>query len=342
MRVGFDGAVLAAGSPTGVGLSFLWTLEQYVLRSDHDAVVVVPPGTEIPRPLARLEEEHERLQLVESPAVSGFVRRQLRLPILVKRLRLDLWHSPVTAVPPRCPVPVVATIHDLPWRAATSLSEGPYRRARAAIRVASRAATRILVPSEHTARDVRSGAPRCADRVQVCPLGVPPTEPRTSEPLGPFVVLGDDRPRKNLVRVRAAHGAAKELDPSVPDLLELGPHRRYVDEGEKDQHLRAATSLVHVTLHDGFGLPLLEAFARGVPVLCSDRASIPEVVGDAALLVDPTDLVAIRDGLLRMFRDRDLRARLTEAGLQRCLEFSLERVADTWIGIHRELAGGSR
>ena len=81
------------------------------------------------------------------------------------------------------------------------------------------------------------------------------------------------------------------------------------------------------SLYEGFGLPVLEAMARGVPVACSNAASLPEVAGDAALLFDPRSERAIADAIGRLLGDEPLRARLTELGLARAHEFTWERTA---------------
>ena len=88
-----------------------------------------------------------------------------------------------------------------------------------------------------------------------------------------------------------------------------------------------ADVFVYPSLYEGFGLPVLEAMARGVPVACSDASSLPEVAGDAALLFDPRDQRAIAEALTRLLEDPALRERLRAAGLARAREFSWERAA---------------
>jgi glycosyltransferase involved in cell wall biosynthesis len=93
----------------------------------------------------------------------------------------------------------------------------------------------------------------------------------------------------------------------------------------------AADGLAYPSLYEGFGLPVLEAMAHGTPVLTSDRSSLPEVAGEAALLVDPTDQAAISAGLLRLVGDRALRARLAAAGPRRAGRFTWPATAAaTW------------
>jgi glycosyltransferase involved in cell wall biosynthesis len=102
----------------------------------------------------------------------------------------------------------------------------------------------------------------------------------------------------------------------------------------------AAACVIFPSLHEGFGLPVLEAMARGVPVACSDRSSLPEVAGDAALLFDPEDVEAIRAALERLLSDPKLRGHLSKAGRERAAEFTWRRTAElTAASYERALAG---
>jgi len=96
----------------------------------------------------------------------------------------------------------------------------------------------------------------------------------------------------------------------------------YVSDEEKAALLTGATALAYPSLYEGFGFPVLEAFAAGLPVLTSIVSSLPEVAGDAALLVDPYDDAAIATGLRRLFADSSLRERLASAGLARVKGFT--------------------
>ncbi|MHC4813036.1 MAG: glycosyltransferase family 4 protein [Planctomycetota bacterium] len=334
-RVVFDGSVLAAGPVTGVARSFLTTLAAYGQLDrqpgDLDPVLLVPAGVKMP--------DMAGVRLESGPV--GAFRKQLRLPGLLRELDADVFHSPVAALPLRARCPMVATIHDLPWYASEPLHEpGCGWRHRLAVRVAARRAAAIVVPSRATALDVLR---ECPDKRQagVCiiPHGVaPPSEPAPPAHLdGPFLVLGDDRPRKNLARVKQAHAQARTIEPSLPDLEIHGPVHGYVTEAEKAKLLRSCRALLHLSLFEGFGLPVLEAFGHGLPVLCSNRASLPEVAGDAALAVDPTDIEAMANAIVRIHRDEELRTRLRARGLERARVLTPVSSAAGWRHLHREL-----
>ena len=334
-QVVFDGSVLAAGPPTGVARSFLTTLAAYgrlaQKAGDPEPVLLVPAGTAAPNMAG--------VQVQLGPV--GAVRKQLRLPGLLRELGAGVFHSPVTALPVRARCPMVATIHDLPWHAREVLQEpGCGWRHRLAVRVATRRAAAIVVPSRATALDVLREC-REHGHAQVCVIrhGVAlPSEPAPPEQLnGPFLVLGDDRPRKNLARVKEAHAQARVIEPDLPDLEIHGPVHGYVTEAEKSKLLRSCRALLHLSLFEGFGLPVLEAFGHGLPVLCSDRGSLPEVTDGAALAVDPTNVAAMARAMVRIHRNQELRAALRAKGLRRAAALTPETSATGWRSLHEEV-----
>jgi alpha-1,3-rhamnosyl/mannosyltransferase len=100
-----------------------------------------------------------------------------------------------------------------------------------------------------------------------------------------------------------------------------------------------ADAFVFPSLYEGFGLPVLEAMARGVPVACSDRSSLPEVAGDAALLFDPEDVGAMTVVLSRLLDDGALRSRLSAAGVARAASFTWARTAELTVASYRRALG---
>jgi alpha-1,3-rhamnosyl/mannosyltransferase len=100
-----------------------------------------------------------------------------------------------------------------------------------------------------------------------------------------------------------------------------------VSDRQKVALMSGASLLAYPSLYEGFGFPVLEAFAAGLPVLTSDVSSLPEVTGDAAVTVDPSDEVAIAAGITQLFDDEDLRAMLSAAGLTRATRFTWEATA---------------
>lgn len=331
----FDASVLAEPRITGVGRAFLHGLTAFVAQSPHRVAAWLPHGAVAP--------EIDDLEILEAPRV-GPLRRAHALPRVLRALDARLLHSPVTALPLRAHCPMVATVHDVPWAAAPPIPDddaGGWRQ-RMALRHAARAAQALVCVSRATRRSVlRALGKRPRAAVRVVPNGVPrPAEPAPLASLrGPLLVLASgNRPRKNLDRVRAAHALARAQDASIPPLEVLGPPDNWVDEPEKLRRLARATALVHVTRLEGFGLPVLEAFQVGVPVLASARGGLADLVRDgAALVVDPDDESAIAAGLVAVSRDAELRTRLAAAGRARGQDLTPARQAASWRRIHDSL-----
>jgi glycosyltransferase involved in cell wall biosynthesis len=337
--VAFDGSVLAAGPPTGVARAFLTTLRAYAAASERRCLLLLPASAKRSQ-----REVPDGVEVVDAPA--GALRKQLAWPRLLRRLGADLLHAPVAFVPARLPRPSVATVHDLPWRARPPLPAGdaPVRRHRLALHLGARAAGAVLVPSHATAADLRVELPRHLHaKILVVSHGVEPVPPAPADALtGALLVLGDDRPRKNRTRIAAAHALAQRSAPDLPPLRFVGPPEAWVDETEKDALLRGATGLVQLSLHEGFGLPLLEAMVRGVPVLSSDRGAQAELAaGGAALVADPFDVSAMAAAMLRLCRDAALRTTLRASGLARAAERTAAASAAGWDRVHAALVRGA-
>jgi glycosyltransferase involved in cell wall biosynthesis len=279
---------------------------------------------------------------------------------------LDLVHATSAAVPPTRRRPLVATVHDLAFRHFPDAYPAAGRRYHErSARIVADEAARVLVPSEATARDLAELYGVDRGRVTITPLGVEvPAEPdragaerllRDLGVRGPFLLaVGTLEPRKNLPRLLAAFG---EAGGELPDhwLVVVGPVgwgprlRPTWDSvrvklagpvGEAMLHAlyQKADGLAYPSLYEGFGLPVLEAMANGVPVLTSDRSSLPEVAGEAALLVDPVDRAAIAAGLVRLAGDTTLRRRLVEAGRRRAAGFTWRATAAATWATYREVA----
>jgi glycosyltransferase involved in cell wall biosynthesis len=291
------------------------------------------------------------------------------------RLGLDVLHYPNQfggAFLPRSPARVV-TLHDLtpllfpelhPWiRVATF---------RLQLRRALARAAHVIVDASHTKQDLveRGWAP--ADKVSVVPLGVggafrTPCDGRAADrfdlPERFILTVGVLEPRKNhlgllhaLQRLHAAGEAVHVVivgregwhwqDPlERPEMAPLRPWIRIlrnVSEEELVAIYRRASVFAYPSLYEGFGLPVLEAMVCGVPVVASNRSSLPEVAGDAALLVDPTDPEALAGALRATLRDGALRERLVSAGHARARDFSWQRTAEETLAIYERVGCGER
>ena len=294
------------------------------------------------------------------------------LPRAAGRADLDLLHAPAYTAPFWAPVPVVVTIHDVSYERHPEWY--PYRRdplRRAFYRRSARAAAHVLTVSEFSAREIASVYRIPADRITTAPLGVSPrffrngTEMPADLPADvtvPYLLhVGDLHARRNLaVVVDALIAARRHLGELPASLVVAGVDRGASDDlcaamdeaGAADAIVRlgavnedrlhalyrSATALVYPSRYEGFGLPLLEAMASGTPVLASREASIPEVVGDAALLLDADDTSGWMDAIIRVVNDEALRARMAAAGTARAATFTWTRTARTTMNVYRRLA----
>lgn len=295
--------------------------------------------------------------------------QQIELPLRARALGLDLLHSPYFIKPyVGLPCPSVVTIYDLLGRRFPALLS---RRGRLLYRLtmglAVRSAAAIITISESARAELMAIYRLPAARVTVTPLAAdsrftprPPAEIAAARasyglPERYVLYLGSNKPHKNLERLILAWEQAEPAgarlvlaghhDPQHPEVGRLVAARGLGDRvrllpNVADSDLPAlysgALAFAFASYYEGFGLPPLEAMACGAPVLCSDASSMPEVVGDAALLVDPFSVEAIAGGLADLLRSPDLRADLRARGLARAATFSWRRTAEQTLGVYEK------
>lgn len=280
------------------------------------------------------------------------------------RADVNLLHMTRFAAPRLIDRPLVVTVHDLiPLQLDEYRSSLPARAQSELARRTVPNATRVIVPSQYVASVVQDMLDVDPTNIDVIPMGVPDVSEFVLLPVltGPYVIhAGGFDARKNLpVLLRAFARASNELGPEWrlvlvgaphtgnpavyppvwPNIEELGLQDRVVLTGrvgdrEKHSLYRHATVAVNPSLSEGFGLPILEAMAHGVPVLASNRTSHPEIAGDAALLVEPS-ADALADGILRLASNQDLRNELAARGRTRAAEFPWSRTARSTIETYR-------
>ena len=291
------------------------------------------------------------------------LKEHLSIPLKLRRLGAELFHTPHYVLPLLCPTRAVVTIHDcihllfpqyLPNRAALRYAEFM-------MRSAIRRSALVLTVSEASRADILRFFPETeAERVQVVPNAIDPAildDPGDEERervreryqiRGRFVLYaGNIKPHKNLDRLISAFALLRREGFDDLKLIIIGDEvsrhgslRRTADAAGLRQEVRffgfvpdrtlaclyrMASVFAFPSLYEGFGLPPLEAMACGAPVVTSRLSSLPEVVDDAALLVDPYSVEDIARGLTRVLTDDELRAQLVARGRIRAQAFSWEQ-----------------
>lgn len=373
MRILVDALPVANASGTGYYAQKL--LEALArLETPHEIVAVTPPLDRAA--LDRVDwPGGSRVRVVEAaPARPAFqaLWRQWRVGALARRERVDLVHYPAFIASLLCDTPAVVTIPDLVWcewgRTVPRRKRRYYDRM---IPRSMRRARRIIAISEATAAGIARHFPEVVGKVRTVPLGVdlgvfhPVRDPARMDavrrtyrlPERYILALGTLEPRKNLSRliqafVRVASDASGvhlvlagkagfQADALREQARNSGVAGRIVFSG----HIAAAAlptvysladAFAFPSLDEGFGLPILEAMACGVPVLTGNRSAMREVAGDAAELVAPDDTKAIECGLRRVLTDADYRTTLRERGCARVREFTWERTARETVAVYEE------
>jgi glycosyltransferase involved in cell wall biosynthesis len=264
---------------------------------------------------------------------------QVELPRRARAARADVVHHPLPALAARAPCPQVVTLHDLAFERLPEHFSPAFRRwASRAHRRAARGAAAVVCVSQTTRSDARARWGVDDARIVVAPHG--PGQELHVERNGAehFLYVGDDEPRKNLGLLLAAHASYRRA--AGPQALELvlAGRARHNGEGVRSEPrpdlaalLGTAAALVHPALHEGFGLPALEAMSAGVPVIAARSPGLVETCGDAAYYVDPYDTGGLATALRELAGDAALRDELARRGRARAAEFSWQTSARAHI-----------
>jgi glycosyltransferase involved in cell wall biosynthesis len=297
---------------------------------------------------------------------------QQLLPRLAARAGVDLVHSLASTAPAWGPFKRVVTVHDLIYKRYPEAHGGLRALGmRVLVPLAVRRSDRVIADSESTKRDLIEQLRTAPERIDVVPLGlgtprrvepVPERELRERFELGERPVLlslSAKRPHKNLgallealallnprpILVLGGYPTAHESELRArADALGIAADVRWpgwLAAEEVEGLWQLSAGFVFPSLYEGFGLPVLEAMARGVAVACAEASSLPEVAGDAALLFDPADPAAIADAIAQLLAGGPAIERMIERGLARAAQFTWERAATLTLESYARAAAGA-
>lgn len=358
MRIGFDGRSLA--SPAGGVRRYASELLDGLVRvnpCDTIAVFGAPSDATLPHTVLR--------RSVQQIFPTNLGWSLIDLPRAIRTEGLDVFHAPAYTAPLHSAHPLALTIHDVSYERHPEWY--PYRRdavRRWFYRRSARTADVVITDSDFSRSEIAAAYGIDARYIKVVPLGVgspflASTRPRPEDVKQPYVLhVGDLHVRRNLRTLVRALGRLPSISAEIPQpLLVLAG----TDRGERDnieaEARRAkiqiqfagavsdealaslyagAAAFVYPSRYEGFGLPLLEAMACGAPVVGARAGAIPEVVGDAGILVDPDDEVEMAAWIARLMTDDDLADGLRRAGQARAMDYTWERTARQTIDAYQE------
>jgi alpha-1,3-rhamnosyl/mannosyltransferase len=360
MRVLLD-CRMAAWS--GVGRYATGLARALAIRDDIDLVQVCAAGASPP------VAPGPGAQVLAATAHPFGLRGAVELARLVRKTKPDIVHCPHFPTPAPVRRPLVVTLHDLtplhiPGVMPSTVRRAAYRRWNAR---AARLADRVIVPSRFTAADVERLFPAARGKLVVTAEAA---DDFSSGPVGPLtgvladlaspphlLSMGNTKPHKDLPTLLRAFARLAPSRSNLRLLLVGAEPRGYLDEKlagvspdvrarvaftgrVDDAGLRGlyagAAAFVFPSRYEGFGLPALEAMALGAPVVCADAASLPEVVGEAALLFPAGDSDRLAEALTRLLDDPALSESLSRAGRERAAQFTWERTASATVAVYRE------
>jgi glycosyltransferase involved in cell wall biosynthesis len=332
---------------------------------NREAAAAGGPWSDLASPVTVPVDARNRLQWVRG--------EQLLLPRHAAAEGVDVVHSLASTGPARGAFRRVTTIHDLHHRTVPEAHFGVRGLGmRVLVPLAARRSDRVIAPTEAVRDELVGLLGLAPERVDAVFLGTRPPaaagDPglaRERHRLGErplLLTVSAKRRHKNLIVLLEALALVPEASrpvlvlpgyptPHEAELRErataLGLERDtrfpgWIDDEELESLYAAAAGFVFPSLAEGFGLPVLEAMARGLPVACSDRGAVAEVAGDAALLFDPESPRAVADAVVRLLGDAHERERLARAGRARAAEFTWARTAAGTLATYARALGSPR
>jgi glycosyltransferase involved in cell wall biosynthesis len=350
---------------------------EYVLLGPQPVANNTATETTFPyqvRPVPGFAQSNENIEKV--------LWEQLTGPAAARKAGVDIFHVPYFAPPLLPQTPTVVTIQDvIPMRLPAYQPDTKVKAYMQLVARASRSATMIITISQHARQDIIDALKLPSDRIRVIYQAAgdeykPVTDPATIAAararygIGERYIfyLGGLDQRKNVPQlVRAFTHLYRQIgDPNLQLLISGNPDKqtgplfpdprpvaadlgmsgqivyRFIEDEDKPAMYSGASLFVFPSLYEGFGLTPLEAMGCGAPVVCSNRTSLPEVVGDAALTVDPDNLKDLVEAMRRVLTDNDLQRDLRARSLERATHFNWRKTATETINVYKETLARSK
>jgi len=367
VRIAFDATAIPPNR-AGAGV-YIYSLVKALAAIDSENQYLIFAKTEHIQEFQITQPNFEFVSVPNYTVLRRMAWEQTALPGEVWRRKIDLLHSPHYTMPFAPPCRTIVTFHDMTFFSMPEL-HGRGRRLffPAVMRQSSRRADRLISVSESTRQDMIRLLELPPKKIAVTPLAasqvfrVPPAAEvadvckRYGLIPGRFLLyVGVLEPRKNVPHLLEAYSRIAQRFPDVPLViagkkgwmyeaifervsslkLESRVHfPGYVAEEDLPGLYHGARAFVYPSRYEGFGLPVLEAMQCGVPVITSNISSMPEVAGDAALLVSPDDTAALTDAIARLMTDDELAHKLAQRGLVQAKRFTWERCARETLSVY--------
>jgi len=367
MRIGIEAQRILRKNKHGMDVVALQLVKSLQENSNGNEIIVfVKDG-----PDRTVLESLKKVKVVFVSGLTYLDWEQVWLPLAIIREKIDLMHFTSNTASVFCPIPYVLTVHDVIYMENTSRSKAMYQRLGAIYRswnvpIAIRRAARVVTVSKYESDRIIFHFPDVKNNLRVIYNAVSPdffddsTSSLENVPHKFFLFLGNTDPKKNTNNVIKGYVHYRQnLKGNLPlvigdfpreqveklminenaghlleDVISLG----YLSHRQLAYLYRKATAFLYPSLRESFGIPILEAMASQCPVITSITSSMPEVAGDAAVLVDPMNSLEIGQAMSEIEKDKSLSDKLIAKGKNRSAQFSWVRSARQYLRIYEDVS----
>lgn len=365
MRIGLEISPLAINA-TGIPNYILRLLKGFA-SIDRDNEYFLYTNKPIPYELGL--PDNFRIVILKRPVPRFQLWFQMELPYRLKKDKINIFHGLFSRLPVVLPVPGILTVHDLSGYKMPRFHKRHTHLTNQMFPIFVKKASGIIAVSEFTAKELTSVFPEASGKITIIHEAAPPEYSEVTDkveldrirkklnlPRCFFLFLGTLEPRKNLTKLLDAF---LNVSDSIPHSLVISGAKGwkteelfnklktsdaedriqmtgFVDKDDIPALLSLAEGFIYPSLYEGFGLPILEAMACGTPVITSNISSMPEVAGDAALLVDPRSTDSISSAIITLANDKEKRELMCQKGLKRAGEFSWEETARKTLEVYNK------